>query len=184
MSVCLAVTKGVAVTSLGLYAGILTTGTVLCYSKPVQILISSLDIISQTQLNLIINNVATTTGILGALSSTCFAFSYFGLPKIWKHPYLVYGMLIPPIVSTYLCIYRASWNRKTLLSDDNNDISTIKMEDLDNSTVDLGKNHNSDNLKNTNKICKKIGIHLSLASILSTLGLLQSVVGLYGEGQF
>ncbi|CAB4257289.1 similar to Saccharomyces cerevisiae YGR049W SCM4 Potential regulatory effector of CDC4 function [Maudiozyma barnettii] len=183
MSVCLAVTKGVAVTSLGLYAGILTCGTVLCYSSPVHAILSSLDIVSQTHLKAIINNVATTSGVLGFISSASFAVSYFGLPKIWKHPYLIYGMIVPPLVSTYLCIYRASWTHRTLLSDEENDSTSIKMEDLDNSTVDLGKT-STENLKYIKSVCKKIGIHLSVASVVSTLGLLQSVIGIYGEGQF
>ena len=146
MSVCLAVTKTLAISSLGVYAGILTTSTIIINSNPTHVILSSLDIITQTQLKKLINNIVTSTGIIGTFSSLCFAISYFGLPKIWKHPYLLYGMSIPPIITTYLCLYRASWTKQTILSQQQqkdeidtqiNDSKAILMKDLDDSIVDL-----------------------------------------------
>mgnify|MGYP003365359897 CR=1 FL=1 len=189
MSVCLAVTKTLAISSLGLYAGILTTSTIIINSNPTHIILSSLDIITQTQLKKLINNIVTTTGIIGTFSSFCFAISYFGLPNIWKHPYLIYGMSIPPILTTYLCLYRANWTKKTIISKDNeiNDTKAILMKDLDDSIVDLNDSNNSINEANLNYIkknCKKISIHLAISSFISILGLAQSIIGVYGEGQF
>lgn len=189
MSVCLAVTKTLAISSLGLYAGILTTSTIIINSSPTHIILSSLDIITQTQLKKLINNIVTSTGIIGTFSSFCFAISYFGLPTIWKHPYLIYGMSIPPIITTYLCLYRASWTKKTIISQDEevNDTKAILMEDLDDSIVDLNDKNNSineSNLQYIKKNCYRIGIHLTISSIISVLGLAQSIVGVYGEGQF
>ncbi|KAG0663430.1 Autophagy- protein 33 [Maudiozyma exigua] len=194
MSVCLAVTKTLAISSLGVYAGILTTSTIIINSNPTHVILSSLDIITQTQLKKLINNIVTSTGIIGTFSSLCFAISYFGLPKIWKHPYLLYGMAIPPIITTYLCLYRANWTKQTILSPQKeetdtqiNDSKAILMKDLGDSIVDLNDQKdpiNESNLLYIKKICKRIGLHLTISSVISILGLAQSIVGVYGEGQF
>ncbi|KAM3161235.1 Autophagy-related protein 33 [Lachancea thermotolerans] len=95
MSVCLAVTKTVAVSSLGIYCGMLTSACVASYAAPVDVL---------TQLAKPARAIARVGGALAAASSAFFALSYFGAPAHWRHPYLLYGMLVAPVSAAYVAV--------------------------------------------------------------------------------
>lgn len=189
MSVCLAVTKTIAISSLGLYAGLLGTSALVISSPATAVILGGLDVVAAAELGRLANRVATTSGVLATISTIGFAVSYFGLPKIWQHPYLLYGMAIPPLVSTYLCLYRASWRRQELL-DETGDASSnkaIEMQEVDGSPVDLGASQDSATPLGSNAFSKNLGrvaCHIAGGALLATLAFAQSVIGVYGEGQF
>ncbi|CAL9729367.1 autophagy-related protein 33 [Monosporozyma unispora] len=210
MSLCLGIIKGVAVSSLGLYAGILSASTVLSFSKSTSIILSNLDVISKAQLTNLINKIFQIGNVIGTISTTFFGLSYFGAPKIWKHPYLIYGMLTAPLSTLYLFYVKRSTENKLRLQRDsttsnqqpinisdeeNND--TTNYHSVDESVVDLGKktppqSQSSSNndvtntlvLQNTKSFCNSIGRKLFFATVVSLAGLTQSVIGVYGEGNF
>lgn len=94
MSVCLAVTKTIAVSSLGLYCGILSTTTTVALVTPLDVLV--------THFKKPFKRVVGFSGVLAGLSSVFFAVSYFGAPVAWRHPYLLYGMCVGPLSVGYL----------------------------------------------------------------------------------
>lgn len=94
MSVCLAVTKTIAVSSLGLYCGILSTTTTVALVTPLDVLV--------THFKKPFKRVVGLSGVLAGLSSVFFAVSYFGAPVAWRHPYLLYGMCVGPLSVGYL----------------------------------------------------------------------------------
>ncbi|EDO18202.1 hypothetical protein Kpol_543p32 [Vanderwaltozyma polyspora DSM 70294] len=203
MSVCLGVTKTIAVSSLGLYAGLLTTTTLVTASAPIDLLLP------RTNENPIVNyfksivcSVGKISTVLSGLSTIFFGASYFGSPLSLRHPYLIYGMVIAPISAAYL--YGASLFAHRHPSADqekNNSPSPA----LDDSTVDLGKDFKHPKItpgeagkcpfgsktsieassESSRKNCNaSIVAHLSVVTVFTILGFVQSVVGLYGEGHF
>ncbi|GMM57146.1 Atg33 protein [Maudiozyma humilis] len=198
MSVCLAVTKTIAISSLGLYAGLLGTSALALSSPATAVILGGLDVVSASELNRLANRLATTSGVLATISTLSFAVSYFGLPKVWQHPYLLYGMAIPPLVTTYLCLYRASWRRQELLDEaaggnDASEKQAIEMQDVDGSPVDLGAQDSTASAQSAEssvissvfaKNLGRVACHLAGGAFLATLAFAQSVVGVYGEGQF
>lgn len=209
MSLCLGITKTIAISSLGLYAGILSTTTILSFNKHTSIILSGLDIINKAQIKQIINKVFQFGNVIGGLSTTFFGLSYFGAPDYWKHPYLLYGMLIAPISNLYLYYLKRSIESKLRvqsthdkenvtgsgpkpiqITDDNE--STTSNPSTNESIVDLGQNRsqspstdsNIEILQNTRSFCNSIGTRLLFTTTISIIGFVQSVMGVYGEGNF
>lgn len=202
MSVCLAVTKSIAVSSLGIYAGIVTTSTLVSYIMP-------LDVISK-HLSPVICKLGELASALGMVSSTFFAASYFGAPLPLRHPYLLYGALVAPVSAAYLwaisrCNHKYYSKRHCAQSDEKKSDSP----QLNDSVVDLGKETPAGHppIANDGAKCpfgsaaatnepasvdahrpvncqRKIVSHLTLISLATIAGFVASVVGVYGEGQF
>lgn len=216
MSLCLGVTKTVAISSLGLYAGILSTSTILSFNKSTSIILSNLDIINKAQIKQIINNVFQFGNIVGFLSTTFFGLSYFGAPNYWKHPYLLYGMLVSPLSNLYLFYLKRSIENKLRIQsiNNNNNNNTVINNDgskpiqISENFIDSNKSDHSTNeslvdlgqtrslspsiqsgiddilLKNTRSFCNSIALRLLFTTTFSIVGLVQSVIGVYGEGNF
>lgn len=210
MSLCLGITKTIAISSLGLYAGVLSASTILSLNKHTSIILSNLDIINKAQIKQIINKIFQFGNVIGGLSTAFFGLSYFGAPIHWKHPYLLYGMLIAPISNLYLYYLKGSienelrvqsiGNKKDLTSTDpkpiqiteDNDSNTSPTSSTNESIVDLGQNgsqspfaeSNAEVLESTRSFCNSIGTRLLLTTAISVVGLVQSVIGVYGEGNF
>ncbi|EJS43648.1 scm4p [Saccharomyces arboricola H-6] len=94
MQVSPAVVKGIAVSSLGLYAGILTSSTVISITTPINILTQHL------------KNVLCTLGcwstVLGGLATTAFGISYYLAPPGERQNYLLCGLGVAPLSAAYL----------------------------------------------------------------------------------
>ena len=186
MSVCLCVIKSVAVSSLGLYAGILTTSTVLSSLSPTATILSSLDIVTKTQLKPLLNKLFLTANVFGAVATGFFAMSYFGAPPAVRHPYLFYSMLVAPLSSLYLYIVKSNVERETLVQRDDDTSS-----DRTRTSIKLSESSETETEAYTGGTVPVLGKrslravgHLLLATTVAVLGFTQSVVGLYGEGQF
>ncbi|KAH3903209.1 uncharacterized protein SCODWIG_00920 [Saccharomycodes ludwigii] len=93
MSVCLGVTKTIAVTSLGIYTGMVTSGAIIAFATPWDILMCKL---SKTLRKLSAIAVSFST-----LSTIFFGLSYFYAPKTAQHPYLLYGLAVGPVSCVY-----------------------------------------------------------------------------------
>ncbi|SCU79012.1 LAME_0A06832g1_1 [Lachancea meyersii CBS 8951] len=96
MSVCLAVTKTIAVSSLGIYCGTLCSATILAQFTPMDVI--------KSQLMGPAKIVARVAASLATVSSIFFGLSFFGAPAHLRHPYLLYGMLVAPISSVYMAL--------------------------------------------------------------------------------
>ncbi|QLQ80756.1 hypothetical protein HG537_0E01110 [Torulaspora globosa] len=204
MSVCLAVTKSIAISSLGIYAGMLTTTTLVSYITP-------LKVITQ-HLSPVICKLGEIASFLATLSTGFFAASYFGAPPHLRHPYLLYGALVAPVSALYLwgisrCNHKYYNKRGCHHGDEAEGASAPQLND---SVVDLGKDapagHPAISENSTAKCpfgsaaatgapvakdchrpprCQaKIVAHLTLISAATVAGFVASVVGLYGEGKF
>lgn len=199
MSVCLGVIKSIAVSSLGLYAGTLVTGTLVSYVTP-------LEVISQ-HLKPVVCKLGEFASVLATLSTGFFSLSYFGAPPQLRHPYLLYGALVAPVSGLYLwaisrCNHKCSSSRKNHCP-----VGRANHADpappLNDSVVDLGPVPETDgdakcpfgSAAATNgtaaqdahrpQACQsKIVTHLTLISVATVAGFVASVVGVYGEGQF
>ncbi|QLL33198.1 hypothetical protein HG536_0E01090 [Torulaspora globosa] len=200
MSVCLAVTKSIAVSSLGIYAGMLTTTTLVSYITP-------LKVITQ-HLSPVICKLGEVASVLATLSTGFFAASYFGAPPHLRHPYLLYGALVAPVSALYLwaisrCNHKYYSKRGCRRGGDAEDASSAPQ--LNDSVVDLGKDAPAGHpaiSENSSAKCPfapaskechchrpprcqaKIVAHLTLISAATVAGFVASVVGVYGEGQF
>lgn len=206
MSVCLAVTKGIAVSSLGLYAGILTTTSLVSLATP-------LEVLSQ-HLSPVVCKIGELASALGALSTGFFAASYFGAPPHLRHPYLLYGALVAPVSAIYLwaisrCNHKSSYCQKKKAAKSKG----TNAQQLSDSVVDLGSDNKSgapaghppisdDGAKcpfgsatvtnspasadshRPKKCQKKINCHLAIVTLATIAGFVSSVVGIYGEGHF
>lgn len=202
MSVCLAVTKGIAVTSLGLYAGVLTTTTLVSYITP-------LEVLSQ-HLSHVVCKIGEVASVLGTLSTAFFAASYFGAPPHLRHPYLLYGALVAPVSAIYLwgisrCNHKYYCHKKSQEPE-----KKTPSPQLSESVVDLGNESkpptghpaitndgskcpfgsaavthspSSTDAHRPAKCQRKIIGHLSLITIATIAGFASSVIGVYGEGQ-
>ncbi|CCD27082.1 Atg33p NDAI_0J01900 [Naumovozyma dairenensis CBS 421] len=209
MSVCLAVTKGIAVSSLGLYAGLLTSSTLISSTTPLITNTLPTDLLNWKPLLSKFKACATT---LGSLATTFFGLSYFGSPTNLRHPYLLYSMMISPLSGIFLYL-TTDFNQ---LSDDmiekspssssiESTTSAQEKTNLGESIVDLGKEnerrgsegkpllekkeHREKIVEDTNRNVilsnqTKILTKLSIATSFAIVGFVQSVVGIYGEGQF
>ncbi|QLG70928.1 hypothetical protein HG535_0A08750 [Zygotorulaspora mrakii] len=205
MSVCLAVTKGIAVSSLGLYAGILTTTSLVTIVTP-------LEVLSQ-HLSPVVCKIGELASFLGTLSTGFFAASFFAAPPHLRHPYLLYGALVAPVSALYLwgisrCNHKIKYNQKKREEQS----KSPQGPQLSDSVVDLGKENkcdapaghppiNNDGAKcpfgsatvthcppsadaHRPKRCqKKINCHLAVVTLATVAGFISSVVGIYGEGQ-
>lgn len=213
MSVCLAVTKTIAVSSLGLYCGILSTTTTVALVTPLDVLV--------THFKKPFKRVVGLSGVLAGLSSVFFAVSYFGAPVAWRHPYLLYGMCVGPLSVGYLAgvtvLSRCRCQRRREAAAD----ATVAGEPLDvvaaaatdddddaelgESLVDLGNSEHHDKSPQAvsqhqditpqrGECAEKRGsargiqstmvFQLCLLTGVSLLGFVQSVVGVHGEGLF
>ena len=184
MSVCLCVIKSIAVSSLGLYAGILTTSTVLSSLSPTATILSSLDIVTRTHLKPLLNKLFLTANVFGSVATGFFAMSYFGAPPAVRHPYLFYSMLVAPLSSIYLYIVKSNIERETLVQGDDTSADTAR------TSIKLSESSETEDEAYTGAVptlgkrsLRAVG-HLLLATTVAVLGFTQSVVGLYGEGQF
>ncbi|CUS22722.1 LAQU0S06e04566g1_1 [Lachancea quebecensis] len=205
MSVCLAVTKTVAVSSLGIYCGMLTSACVASYAAPVDVL---------TQLARPARAIARVGGALAAVSSAFFALSYFGAPAHWRHPYLIYGMLVAPVSAAYVAVVartrsarcrRACEKRraKSASTPAPTPASAASESALGDSVVDLGaaaaaaetapEDHvtpsdhvpGSPHVTPSSAACARAAArHVAVLLVPAAAGLLGSVLGLYGEGLF
>lgn len=204
MSICLGFTKGIAVSSLGLYAGILTTSSICTYMVP-------LDVISQ-HLRSVVCKVGETASALGLLSTGFFSLSFFGAPSHLKHPYLIYSALVAPLSALYMWgISRCNHKHHAKVKDAEEGKAEDGKQDqsppLGDSVVDLGSDpkvpsgHPSvkegakcpmgyaavtdepaskDHARSSgcqSKFCRNLFIVTGFAIV----GFLQSVIGIYGE---
>lgn len=80
MSVCLTVTKSIALVSAGLNSG-------LCFGGVFQ----PKDDVSGKAININTTGREIAIGLLSSLSAAFYGASYFGAPTQWKHPYLLYA---------------------------------------------------------------------------------------------
>lgn len=202
MSVCLAVTKSIAVSSLGIYAGIVTTSTLVSYITP-------LDVISK-HLSPVICKLGELASALGVLSSGFFAASYFGAPQRLRHPYLLYGALVAPVSAAYLwAISRCNHKYYGKRHCAHNKEKKSESPQLNESVVDLGNDapHGHPPITDNGAKCpfgsaaatnepaskdhcrpvncqRKIVSHLTVVTLATIAGFVASVVGVYGEGQF
>ncbi|CAL9733851.1 autophagy-related protein 33 [Monosporozyma servazzii] len=207
MSVCLGVIKGFAISSLGIYTGILSTSTIIAFTKPTSTILASLDIISKAQLTTLINEVFKVGNVIGAISTTLFGLSYWGAPKRWRHPYLLYAMLTTPLSTLYLYYVKKSIENRLRLQQAKTDSKPIDIADenntvdesIDGSVVDLGQKStppsspapssrsitvNDATVQNNALFCNSIGRKLLVTTVVSIAGLTQSIIGVYGEGYF
>ena len=150
MSVCLAITKGIAVSSIGLYSGLLTSASLITSTTPLEVLTGSL---SPTLAAL--KNAATA---LGAFASTFFCVSFFGAPPSLRHPYLLYGMLAAPLSSFVLgCASYCNSRKYSKVSKESSlfpEDSKPVVSELSDSIIDLGDDvHAPKNTSRDEKIC-------------------------------
>lgn len=195
MSVCLAITKGVAVSSIGLYSGILTSATLITSTTPLEVLTKSL--------SPVLSNLRNAATCLGAIASTFFCVSFFGAPPSLRHPYLLYGMLAAPLSSFVLgCASYYKSRKLTKVSKQSSlqpDETKPVVSELSDSIIDLGEiTHAAKDLAHDKKpvttppkpaeaLQTGPPIHtnnLVVATAIAILGFVQAVVGIYGEGQF
>ena len=196
MSVCLAITKGIAVSSIGLYSGLLASASLITSTTPLEVLTGS-----RTPTLTTLKNAATA---LGAFASTFFCVSFFGAPPSLRHPYLLYGMLAAPLSSFVLgCASNYQSRKYSKVSKESSlfpEDSKPAASELSDSIIDLGEdNHASENTSRDGKpaattVSKPAEalhtgppIHtknLIAATAIAIVGFVQAVIGVYGEGQF
>lgn len=105
MSTCLAVTKGIAVSSLGLYAGLVATGSILVVNDNVTP--------TNKSKNDIIKALLCKVGAgLGVVSTVMFGIIYASSPSYARHPYLIYAMLTGPATSLHMYLSKRTLERK------------------------------------------------------------------------
>ncbi|CCD24724.1 Scm4p NDAI_0D04100 [Naumovozyma dairenensis CBS 421] len=89
-------TKTVAISSLGLYAGLLTTTTLVSTITPIDLLTSQ------------VRHLACVIGCyesgLAALSTGAFALTYYLSPPKLRLPYLLYGVAVSPLTCGYMYV--------------------------------------------------------------------------------
>ncbi|EJS42589.1 YLR356W [Saccharomyces arboricola H-6] len=196
MSVCLAITKGIAVSSIGLYSGLLASATLISSTTPLEVLTGSLTPTLST-----LKNAAT---VLGAFASTFFCVSFFGAPPSLRHPYLLYGMLAAPLSSFVLgCASHYKSRKYSKISKDSSllpEDTKPAVHELSDSIIDLGEDTRvpgsstpdekpavttppkpAEALQTGPPVHTK---NLVTATAIAILGFVQAVVGIYGEGQF
>ncbi|SCU77385.1 LAFA_0A01486g1_1 [Lachancea sp. 'fantastica'] len=213
MSVCLAVTKTIAVSSLGIYCGTMCSATILAQFTP-------LDVV-KSQLMGPAKIVARVAASLATVSSIFFGLSFFGAPASLHHPYLLYGMLVAPVSAAYMgltmsfrrprkCREQCSKRAEKQSTTAPTSVAATEAQEtpdlsLDESVVDLGQStasHDEDETTvaattgtttgtTTTTQSDHVTAHSSkcLRPIpvlfgISVLGFVQSVLGLYGEGLF
>lgn len=202
MSVCLAVTKTIAVSSLGVYCGMLGSAYAVACVTPLDILSSALSKPAKV--------VVRIGSALAVVSSAFFGLSYFGAPSYWRHPYLLYGMLVAPASAAYaagaIALRRAQLERRSRGKGKSEAPSSPPQPSLaaenaalDSSVVDLGAptEHAPETVtcpctsvtpdeesSSSSSSCCVSRLHLPVLLTLASAGLVQSVLGLYGEGLF
>ncbi|SCU83382.1 LADA_0C11078g1_1 [Lachancea dasiensis] len=207
MSVCLAVTKTIAVSSLGIYCGTLCSATILARCTPLDVL--------RTQLARPAKAVARVAASLAAVSSVFFGLSFFGAPLHLRHPYLLYGMLVGPVSGIYVGLAGRVCKMRRCRSQRPKDAGLpaqavspapapepVLDASLDDSVVDLGQPAPEDappaappaapaaasELSGTPPVtCHSASSCLGPIPVLfgiSVVGLVEAVLGLYGEGLF
>lgn len=212
MSVYLGITKTVAISSLGLYAGILTSTTLITTTTPVSIMLSHTKDASDDSITKyvksIICNIGKASTILSGLATGFFGLSYFFSPSSLRHPYLIYGMLVAPASIGYLYVASRCAHyhhcKKQSVTDEEKKASPSPAASLSDSTVDLGKDfkHPKIDAKDSSAKCpfgtastsnneaakkhcnSSMLTHLSVVTVFTIAGFVQSVLGVYGEGQF
>ncbi|AJS07734.1 Scm4p [Saccharomyces cerevisiae YJM1573] len=123
MQVSPAIVKGIAVSSLGLYAGILTSSTVISITTPINVLTQHL------------KNVLCTLGcwstVLGGLATGAFGLSYYLAAPGERPNYLLCGLGVAPLSAAYLYLV-SLFNHKLApkCTRDQNDLEKQKDEKL------------------------------------------------------
>lgn len=215
MSVCIGTLKTLAISSLGIYTGILTTSTLLSFQNTTSIILSSLNIIQKASLQQLINKIFQIGGLVGLLSSSIFGITYMGSPKIWKHPYLLYSTCLTPLTTLYLYYVKLSIenNLRSINNNNSNSNTTVEkpihligdIEKNEESIIDLGQesislnrktspsplvisnsnnNNQDESIQNTKLFCNSIGKRLFMTTVISSISLIQSIIGVYGEDKF
>lgn len=204
MSVCLGVTKGIAVSSLGIYAGILTTGSLCSYMIPSHVITE--------HLRSAVCRIGEAASTLGLLSTGFFSLSYFGAPTHLRHPYLIYSALVAPASALYLwaisrCNHKCHAKSKLSKEGKTDENKQGQNTPLGDSVVDLGADSkvpsghppvkegarcpmgcavvtdepaNAD-LARSPGCYSKFAMHLTVVTGLAIAGFVQSVIGVYGE---
>ncbi len=198
MGVCLAVTKVIGTTTLGIYTGIITSNI-----TNYDILIHVLQSTSISNFNEFNSNLkaklqknSILLGLLGGVSSLAFQLSYFKAPLRSKHPYLIYASLVLPLSSIIYGILTRGELIKYFKLDEvinsfknNEDGNTVKKvkenvrSELDNSVYkDLGDDSSSNEggQQEDDEISKEVEIQLnktSLEQLLGKLNLANKIVG-------
>ncbi|CAI2002865.1 hypothetical protein SEUBUCD646_0G03100 [Saccharomyces eubayanus] len=121
MQVSPAIIKGIAVSSLGLYAGILTSSTVISITTPINVLTQHL------------KGVLCTLGcwstVLGGLATSAFGLSYYLSTPGDRPNYLLCGLGIAPLSAVYLYLV-SLFNHKLAPKCTRNDLENQKDEKL------------------------------------------------------
>ncbi|SCV02170.1 LAMI_0G16512g1_1 [Lachancea mirantina] len=217
MSVCLAITKTLAVSSLGIYAGVLATATTMVFTTPKEILLKQS--CAKTEASKAAVGWPTVRAIMrlaaaaGASSVLFFGLSYFGAPPVWRHPYLLYGMLVAPLSGCYSLLSSACHGKKCSRAKTGATCPAKKCpvphatpaapasapgSSLEDSVVDLGAPAEpagpaaphpvpiatQDSAPARTTSACTVRIHLSVMTSLALIGFVQSVFGVYGEGLF
>lgn len=206
MSICLAAIKSIAVTSLGIHTGTYTTTTLLLNDPNFKKLANDTNVVNETYTRNIINKLNFWNKIWATLSTVTFTLCYFGAPYRFKHPYLIYSMVLIPLNQLLNWAMQKNFISSIKLTKDESEIKsgdTIAkpIELIDESIIDLGNdtekdkdsdsdqdrpnpeavpsiksNHIATNETNNNNK------YLWINSIVSTVILTQSIIGVYGEG--
>lgn len=197
--------------SLGIYAGILTTGTICTYMVPI-------DVITK-HLRSVVCRVGEVASALGLLSTGFFSLSYFGAPSHLRHPYLIYSALVAPASALYLwaisrCNHKCHAKAKSAEKktdqekpSESGNQGQSQSPPLGDSIVDLGEDAKvpsghppvkegakcpmgnavvTDEPAQTDlarpPACQsKFAKHLAVVTGVAVLGFLQSIIGVYGE---
>ncbi|KAL3232605.1 Autophagy-related protein 33 [Nakaseomyces bracarensis] len=105
MSTCLAVTKGIAISSLGLYAGLVATGSLLVVDDAVTPT-------NESKRKIIKALLCKVGAGLGVVSTVMFGLIYASSPSYGRHPYLLYAMLTAPATSLHMYLSKRTLARK------------------------------------------------------------------------
>lgn len=201
MGVCLAATKVIGTTALGIYTGVVTSN-ITNYDILIHVLQSTTisnfnEFNSNLQSKLKTNSVLL--GVLGGISSVAFQLSYFKAPLRAKHPYLIYASLVLPLSSIIYGIltrgelikyFKLDEVIKSFKKDEASENSVKEKavkenvrSELDNSIYkDLGDDSSSNEggQQEDDEISKEVEIHLSktsLEQLLGKLNLANKIVG-------
>lgn len=206
MSTCLAAIKSLAITSLGIHTGTYTTSSLLLNDPNFKKLVSDTNVVNETYTREIINKLNFWNNVWATLSTISFSLCYFGAPYRFKHPYLIYSMVLIPlnnmlnwvIQKKYLKAVRFAKIKHDRQLDNSDDIAK-PIELIDESIIDLGNDKDKEpgkeptheeestvaDAKRKHVVSQSIpdyNKYLWINSLLSALILAQSIVGVYGEG--
>lgn len=201
MGTCLAVTKVIGTTTLGLYTGI-TLANISHYDIFVHVL-ESTTVQNFNEVNAHLKSKIKENGVilsvLGGISSIFFQLSYFKAPTRAQHPYLIYASLVLPISSVvYGLISRKElikfFKLDELIKEWRFGVGAVEVlkkqkkeqaiSELDNSVYkDLGSDDSSSvegAQQEDEEITREVEVHLNKTSsenLVKKLGLANKIVG-------